>query len=253
MRIAKLVNLSTSSQGYHIFMSVAKRIPYEHSPETVMNAFDVLCGSKSFEIFSAQLPPDVRSLKACDVDTTKWRETQSWVDWWTRPQILRKLCSAYSSLSVEDWEDLPGTNNPVESINRQSTPENTKSVSLKPLIEHFYLEDRRIAVMQLAAAANITVSYQINQRKRKRRPAKPPENKSSLCQVPKGSKAIGIRVNVEFYEEEEGCQTTKWYKGTIIAYSRRGHVVTFDGYGPDHNETIRHLKKSLEKGEVRLL
>ena len=159
---------------------------------------------------------------------------------------------ANNPLSVEDWEDLPGTNNPVESINRQSTPENTKSVSLKPLIEHFYLEDRRIAVMQLAAAANITVSYQINQRKRKRRPAKPPEKKSSLCQVPKGSKAIGIRVNVEFYEdeEEEGCQTTKWYKGTVIAYSRRGHVVTFDGYGPDHNETIKH---SLEKGEVRLL
>ena len=27
-------------------MSVAKRIPYEHLPETMMNAFDVLCGSK---------------------------------------------------------------------------------------------------------------------------------------------------------------------------------------------------------------
>ena len=244
MRVAKLVNLSTSSQGYHIFMSAAKRIPYEHLPEIVMNAFDVLCGSKSFEIFSAQLLPDLRSLKACDVDTTKWRETQSWVDWLTCPQILKKLCAAYSSLSVEDWEDLPGTNNPVESINRQSTPENTKSVSLKPLVEHFYLEDRRIAIMQLAAAANVTVSYQINQRKRRRRPAKPPERKTSLCQVPKGSKAIGIRVNVEFYEDEEkeDCQTTKWYKGTIIAYNKRGHIVTFDGYGPEHNDIIRHLK-----------
>ena len=27
---------------------------------------------KSFEIFFAQLPPDLRSLKACDVNTTKW-------------------------------------------------------------------------------------------------------------------------------------------------------------------------------------
>ena len=68
--------------------------------------------------------------------------------------------------------------------------------------------------------------------------AKPPE---SLCQVPKGSKATGIRVNVEFYEDEEkeGCQTTKWYKGAIIAYSKRRHVVTFDGYGPEHNDIIR--------------
>ena len=167
---------------------------------------------------------------------------------------FKKLSVAYSAMSTEDWQDLQGTNNPVESINRQSTPENSKSVSLKPLIEHFYLEDRRIAIMQIAAAANVTISYQANPRKRRRRPAKPPEKKTSLCPIPKGSKAIGIKVNVEFYEnEDEGCQTTKWYKGTIIAYSKRGHVVTFDGYGPDHNETIRHLKKSVEKGEVRLL
>ena len=141
MHVAKLVNLSTFSQGYHIFMSVAKRILLIMNihQRLVMNAFDMLCGTKSFKIFSAQLPPDLKFLKACNVDTSKWRETQAWVDWWTRPQILKKLCGAYSSLSVEDWEDLPGTNNPVESINRQSTPENTKSVSLKPLIEHFYL------------------------------------------------------------------------------------------------------------------
>ena len=134
---------------------------------------------------------------------------------------------AFSSISIEDWQDLPDTNNPVESINRHSTPENVKSVSLKPLIEHFYLEDRRIAVMQIASSANVTISYQANPRKRRRRPAKPPEKKASLSSVPKGTKAIGCRVNVEFYEGEEGesYQTTKWYKGTIVAYSKRGHVV----------------------------
>jgi len=143
-------------------------------------------------------------LKAKDVDTSKWKDTQTWVDWWTRPQILKKLTVAYSSLTVEDWQDLPGTNNPVESINRRSTPGNVKSVSLKPLIEHFYLEDRRIAIMQIASSANVTISYQVNPRKRRRRPAKPPEKKTSLCPVPKGNKAIGCRVNVEFYEDEEG-------------------------------------------------
>ena len=255
MRVAKLVNLPTSSQGYHIFMSIAKKIPDEPSPNTVMKAFDVLCGLKSFEIFPSQLPPDLKSLKANNVDTSKWGDTQTWVDWWSRPQILKKLTVAFSSISIEDWQDFPGTNNPVESINRQSTPENVKSVSLKPLIEHFYLEDRGIAIMQIASSANVTISYQANPRKRRRRPAKSPEKKASLSSVPKGTKAIGCRVNVEFYEGEEGesYQTTKWYKGTIIAYSKRGHVVTFDGYGPEHNETIKQLKKSVEKGEVRLL
>ena len=82
---------------------------------------------------------------------------------------------AFSSISMEDWLDLPGTNNPVESINRQSTPENVKTVSLKPLIEHFYLEDRRIAIMQMTALANVTVSYQVKPKRRSRCPAKPPE------------------------------------------------------------------------------
>ena len=71
--------------------------------------------------------------------------------------------------------------------------------------------------MQIAAAVSVTISYQMNPRKRMRRPSKAPEKKTSLYTVSKGSNAIGCRVNVEFYEgeEEEGRQTTKWYKGTI--------------------------------------
>ena len=72
MCVAKLVNLSTSSHGYHIFMSIAKTIPDEPSPDTVMKAFDVLCGLKSFEIFSSKLPLDLKSLKANNDDTSKW-------------------------------------------------------------------------------------------------------------------------------------------------------------------------------------
>ena len=41
--------------------------------------------------------------------------------------MLKKLCKAYSSISPEEWEDLPGTTNPVEPINRQSIPQNVKS------------------------------------------------------------------------------------------------------------------------------
>ena len=102
--------------------------------------------------------------------------------------------------------------------------------------------------MKIAAAGNVTILYQVN-RKRRLHCAKIPEKKTFLCAVPKGNKAIGFRVNAEFYEgeEEEGHLNAKWYKDTIIAYSKRGHMVTFDGYSPEHNETIRHLKKSVEK------
>ena len=43
------------------------------------------------------------------------------------------------------------------------------------------------------------------------------------------------------------------YKGTVISYNRQGHTVGFDGYGPEHNETIKSLRKAVEKGEVRLI
>ena len=64
-----------------------------------------------------------------------------------------------------------------------------------------------------------------------------------MCNFKGEQGKIGCRVNVEFYEDEEkeSYQTTKWYKGTININSKRGHVVTFDGYGPEHNEIIWHL------------
>ena len=163
------------------------------------------------------------------------------------------MSAAYSSISFEDWSDLPGTTNAVESINRQSVPQNAKSVSLKPLIEHFYLEDKRQAILQLASLANVTVSYQVANRKRSRRPPKPPESRGLLCAVPQGKKVIGARVSVEFYDDEDGDNATKWYRGTIIVYNKRGHTVSFDGYGPEHNETIKSLRKAMERGEVKLL
>ena len=69
------------------------------------------------------------------------------------------------SIIDDEWDELPGTNNPVESINRQSTPDNVKSVSLRPSVEHFYLEDRHQAVLQIASEAGITILYETKKRK----------------------------------------------------------------------------------------
>ena len=68
------------------FMSIAKRIPDERSQKTVTDAFDVLCRTKSFEMLSSYLPPNLKSLKASDVDTTQWKDVQMSVDWCRKPQ-----------------------------------------------------------------------------------------------------------------------------------------------------------------------
>ena len=81
------------------------------------------------------LPQDLYS-KFDDRDTRNWKKIQTWTDWWRAPRILQKLSKAYSLLEDKDWDKLPGTTNPVESINRQSIPDGTKLISLKPLVEH---------------------------------------------------------------------------------------------------------------------
>jgi len=112
----------------------------------VQEAFDVLSGVKSFETFSENLPSDLSSLTSSQVDTNNWKNVQAWANWWRLPHVLKKLCKAYSSLTSDEWDDLPATTNAVESINWQSIPANVKAVSLKPLIEHIYLKDRREAI-----------------------------------------------------------------------------------------------------------
>jgi len=39
----------------------------------------------------------------------------------------------------------------------QRVPQNVKSVSLKRLVEHVYLEDRRYAILELATSQNIAL------------------------------------------------------------------------------------------------
>ena len=244
MRIA---NSSVASVGYQIFMSIAKLIPENSSQTIVKMAFKILSGAEPFTNLSTSLLPPLCSITIGEVDTVRWSRAQTWVEWWTRPTVLKKLCRAYSLIDEDDWDELPGTNNPVESINRQSTPTNVKSVSLKPLLEHFYLEDRRQAAMQVAAEAGVTISYSTKRQRRTRRPPKAPE--SRLAIVPSGKKAVGLRVSIEFYENDQ--QTTRWYKGTVISYSRKGYIVTFDGCGPDDNEVVK--SQGVEKGEIKLL
>ena len=167
--------------------------------------------------------------------------------------MLKKLSKAFSDISEEDWDELHGSNNPVESINRQSVPENAKLVSLKPLIEHICLEDRRHVALQVATQKGVTISYTKNC-KRARRPAKAPEKRSALGmhELLLGKKVIGLRLSIEFFNDETRSLTT-WFKGTVIAYSRKRYIVTFDGCGPKENETVKSLKQSLTKGELKLL
>ena len=108
-------------------MAIAKRIPNEPSQTVVINGFDVLCGQRSFTSFSDFLPLNLKELTELEVDTTNWKNYQTKINWWKRPQVL-------------------------------------KSISLRPLIEHFYSEDKRHAIMQVASDSKVTISYHVKKK-----------------------------------------------------------------------------------------
>ena len=93
-------------------MHIARRIPDESSKDIVQNEFDVLCGMKSLDTISSHLLQDLYS-EFDDWDTKNWKKIQTWTDRWRAPRILQKLSKVYSLLEDEDWDKLPGTNNPV--------------------------------------------------------------------------------------------------------------------------------------------
>ena len=86
-------------------MSIVKRIPDEPSKQIVDTAFNVLCCLESFEIFRDQLSPDLRKFDTTQIATTKWKDIETWVDWWKSPHVLKKLSAkAYSLLPPEKWK-----------------------------------------------------------------------------------------------------------------------------------------------------
>ena len=86
---------------------------------------------------------------------------------------------------------------------------------------------------------------------RRRRPPKAPEKAIQLA-VPTGKRAIDMHLSAEFYTDESK-QNTTWYKGIVISYSRQcGYVISFDGYSPEDNETIKSLKKAAERNEIKI-
>ena len=106
---------------------------------------------------------------------------------------------------------------------------------------------------RLATNANITIPYNSKKHKRSycsRKSAK--LSKLVTSDVPFDKRAVGLCVSMEFFDNDSD-EITTWYKGTVISYSRRGYIVTFNGFEPEENEVVKSLKKAMDMEELKIL
>lgn len=78
----------------------------------------------------------------------------------------------------------------------------------------------------------------------------PPDSKKKLKRkkTPRGQKAVGHRIEVE-YDEPDG-NGTKWHKGKIIMYNKsRGYCVRFDDCSPNDDQ----WEKKINGDDIRFL
>lgn len=249
-RVSKLV--TKTNDEFDIFKTLAYKVHELKDQSDVLLVFDVLCAKVPPSRVTHLLPEHLK-IVASTLNTSHWEQAEHWAVWWTRDRTLRMLCKAFTLRDSEEWESTPNTNNPAESLNRQSIPDGGKNLSV--LLKNIYLEDRLHAIKMVAKEDNINIAYESrsqkanpNKRKRKRSSlAKfsdgstildqtPPDKRRRLMNNEKSSRKktgwslIGCKIEVEYQEERNGkMMYLGWFKGEIVAYNKNtGYLVKFE-------------------------
>jgi hypothetical protein len=262
-RVCSLVTTSTEEEI--VFKAIGKKIEEVEGKEDVLQLFDVLCGNAPLKDALSFLSPTLR--QSCkSISTVTWRKLTHWASWWTRERHLTMFTKAFMRRTSDDWDETPRTNNPVESINKQSIVEGSGK-NLNVLLENIYLEDRLHAVKISGRSRNITTSYTAggHSRKRKRssfgksytdRDNGPPDKRRQICSEKRksGKALINTCVEVEYQEEDSNGSMVYlgWLSGTIMAYNKsQGYLVRFDQL--ETQEEWDDWIPSVKSPDVRLL
>lgn len=116
-RVSDIVRKSNVQQNK--FRSIGHGLQDLENKTGVKVASNVLSGVKNVVDAKHLLSLDLAA-KCNLVTNTQWSKATHWVRWWPRDRILKMFSRAFSLRNKEDGDATLDTNNPVESLHRQS-------------------------------------------------------------------------------------------------------------------------------------
>ena len=118
-RLCSFIKINDKEREKALFSLIASALPKTPAGDKIEITFSVLCKQKLSHVLIGQIKRFTASDANFIDSETNWSGAKKWVEWWMRPNHLKRYCTE-TSKSEEVWEQCPSDTNAIERKNLDS-------------------------------------------------------------------------------------------------------------------------------------